>query len=140
MNLQSPPSLVKEFILEHLDNLQLKNLGILMENFEEWEYNTNPDIDDETYLVAFLATYLSRRFLMIPPPLFNRKPSLWFWRWSRASDIVWLSRIWHGLIDLRGFQGDIWTVTRTYGPRGLVLGWLGCYFPKFIIPSHDRPV
>lgn len=52
---------VKEFIPEHLDNLPCKNLGILVEIFENGGYSANADIDDETYLVAFLATWLRGR-------------------------------------------------------------------------------
>lgn len=32
-----------------------------MEDFEEWVYSANPVIDDDTYLAAFLTTWLSGR-------------------------------------------------------------------------------
>lgn len=46
-----------KFILEHIDPTLHKNLNLPTEYFEEWGYHSNPDIDDETYLAAFLATW-----------------------------------------------------------------------------------
>lgn len=34
-----------------------------MKNFEEWGYSSNPNVDEETYLAAFLATWLSGQAL-----------------------------------------------------------------------------
>lgn len=50
---------VKKFIAERLDSTTLKNLSPLMENFENWGDSPKPDIDDELYMAAFLATWLS---------------------------------------------------------------------------------
>lgn len=77
---------VKEFIPEHLDNFLRKDLGVPMVNFEKWGYN-DLDIDDETYLAAFCQPSLAGGFLVIPPPLFDRRPTLWLWRWLETSDI-----------------------------------------------------
>lgn len=41
--------------------MQCKNLNVLAEDFEDWAYRSNRDVDDETYLVAFVVTWLSRK-------------------------------------------------------------------------------
>lgn len=38
---------MKDFFLERLDNVPLKKLSPLMENFKHWGYSVNSDIDDE---------------------------------------------------------------------------------------------
>lgn len=61
---------VKDFIPEHLDNFPRKNLGVPMVNFDKWGYSYL-DIDDETYLVACLPTWLSGRIFGDSTTLFN---------------------------------------------------------------------
>lgn len=53
--------MVKEFIPESFDRNPQKNLNLAVENFKECEYNSCPDIEDDTYLATFLATWLSGR-------------------------------------------------------------------------------
>lgn len=50
---------VKEFIPAQLDVLLRKNVASLVEDFEDLGYTTNPNIDAETYLAAFLSCWLS---------------------------------------------------------------------------------
>lgn len=56
---ESTQEWVKKFIPKHLDNHPCKNLPLSAENFEEWGYSPDSNIDEEVYLTAFLATWLS---------------------------------------------------------------------------------
>lgn len=53
--------MVKEFIPKALDRHPQKNVKLATENFEDQGYNSHPDIEDDIYLAAFLATWLSGR-------------------------------------------------------------------------------
>lgn len=55
---------VQEFILEHLCHVVCKNLNVATEDFEDWGYRPNPEIDDDTYLSVFLATWISGKILV----------------------------------------------------------------------------
>lgn len=52
---------VKELVPELLDNKQRKNLPLSAQNFEEWGYSSNSNVDEEVYLALFLATWLCSR-------------------------------------------------------------------------------
>lgn len=52
---------VKKFIHEQLDAASHKKLSYSVEDFEEWSYNANPDVNEEIYFAIFLACLLSGR-------------------------------------------------------------------------------
>lgn len=52
---------VKKFIPGQLDVALHKNLSSTVEDFDDWWYNANHDIELETYLGAYLAYWLSWR-------------------------------------------------------------------------------
>lgn len=77
-----------------------------LEFFSRWfwgvGYTANPDIDEETYLAAFLASWVRGGFSPTLTLLFGSRLFSWLWRWPEAHDIARLPHIWCGAIDLWG--------------------------------------
>lgn len=124
-------SWVKAFIPQALDRRLQKNLNLAAENFEEWGYSPNLDVDDNTYLAAFLATWLSGRVFgdsstSIRPETFWVACNMVLGRRYNLA-VPYLAWAYNRLGTFKAAKGQI---SQTCGPWALIAGWLGCYFSQ----------
>lgn len=71
--------------------------------------STNSDIDEETYLAAFLAYWLSGTAFVDSSAAVRPEAFLLAMKWPEGSDVAWLSQIGRGSINLWGNKGRIET-------------------------------